>query len=291
MAREDPTFVLNDGQGRVPPHARAQVVEFSPEELARLNAGRKGLHSQVIDRNRPIQVIRGEGPEAPRGTLAAPAPAAAAAANWGPVHRDATDDLLAQQGVITVSTPNPGEHTGRPVASNAIVIPYSAEQLKKAGVAVPTPPPTVVVGAPSAPPSPTTLDPVVWSTAKVVPSPPAALPTHIAQPSTQAITVSGAPMPAGQLIKRETVILSSPTIGKHRLKVTQVLISATIIVLVYEDNDDTTIYEPPDSGSAQPLLLEYGADKYECAYYGQSVTQQVLDQPGRQLLLVVLVRV
>ncbi len=102
--------------------------------------------------------------------------------------------------------------------------------------------------------------------------------------------VTGSPQVLPATVKRVTVQLSSPTIGRHRLKVAQVLVSATVVVLAYVDDDDSTIYEPPETGDGQAITVEYDGQVYQCAYLGQSVSQPVLNS-DQQLLLVVLVRV
>lgn len=279
----DQIITLNDNSARLPKELRARTVEFTAEEKSKLTNGKMGAYSSLIDRNKPIEVIRGDTPDAPHGVMAAHAPApVAATSHMNPLRRDAMDDIAQAQGVITVK--DPAIVGGRTTPANATVIKYEPWQLLKAGAAR-----TATAQPPSTPPAPTVLPPQTTWTSTVVPQPPAAPPTQVAQPTTQALTIS-APTAASPL-KRETVNLSSPTIGKHRLKVAQLLVSSSIVVLVYEDNDESTIYEPPALGADHILCVEHGADKYECVYHGLSVSQPVVGQPGRQLLLVVLVRV
>jgi hypothetical protein len=91
-------------------------------------------------------------------------------------------------------------------------------------------------------------------------------------------------------VKRVSVVLSSPTIGRHRLKVAQVLVSQSLVILAYVDDDDSTIYEPPRSVDGQQIVVEYEGQSHPCVYMDMNVTQPSLNG-DQQLLLVVLVRV
>jgi hypothetical protein len=61
------------------------------------------------------------------------------------------------------------------------------------------------------------------------------------------------------------VTISSDTLGKLHLKVADVLISETVIVLVYDGSESARV-EPPRAGGDNPLTLVYEQKSYTCIY-------------------------
>ena len=121
--------------------------------------------------------------------------------------------------------------------------------------------------------------------------PPAAIaPQPIApasQPMPPAPQIQQVP-PRMQRPPRQSVTLASPVLGRHRLKVDFVGVSASTVVLAYIDDEDATIFEPPLTAKDSPLEVLIGKDTYSCAYYGMSVTMEF---GSYQVFQVVLTRV
>lgn len=72
-------------------------------------------------------------------------------------------------------------------------------------------------------------------------------------------------------VKKTTVCLINPAMGKVRAKVDHVGVSDSLIMLAYKNDDNTTIVEPPICGADNPLLVEIGDQRYRCVYGGWSV--------------------
>ncbi len=87
--------------------------------------------------------------------------------------------------------------------------------------------------------------------------------------------------------KKQAVTLSSPQMGRLRVKVDFLSISGSVIALGYIDDDDTTIIEPPVCSNENPLTVEIGADKYKCLSGDWSFESEA---GGQKVLWVVLVR-
>jgi hypothetical protein len=71
--------------------------------------------------------------------------------------------------------------------------------------------------------------------------------------------------------QKQRVTISSPTIGKHRIRVDFVGVSSSVVVLAYLNTDDAVIFEPPAGGVENPLTVEFNEKSYTCAYHGFSV--------------------
>lgn len=127
-------------------------------------------------------------------------------------------------------------------------------------------------------------------TRTAVAAPARVAPPTVVEPQAAPVVTGSPAAPVPAPVKRVSVVLSSPTIGRHRLKVAQVLISESLVVLAYVDDDDSTIYEPPRSTEGQTIIVEYEGRAYTCVYMDMNVTQPSL-AGDHQLLLVVLVRV
>jgi len=87
--------------------------------------------------------------------------------------------------------------------------------------------------------------------------------------------------------KKTAVTLSSPQMGRLRVKVDFLSISGSVIALGYIDDDDTTIIEPPVCQEENPLTVEVGADRYACLSGDWSFESET---GGQKVLWVVLVR-
>lgn len=91
-------------------------------------------------------------------------------------------------------------------------------------------------------------------------------------------------------LKKQTVSLSSPTMGRVRAKVGMIAVSKTVVVLGYLDDDDTAIIEPPVSGSETVIEVGYGDHTFKCHYYGFTFEMMLPAFGDVPMLMVVLVR-
>ncbi len=78
--------------------------------------------------------------------------------------------------------------------------------------------------------------------------------------------------------------------GRVRAKVGMVAVSETVIVLGYLDDDETTIVEPPISGSETTIGVKYKDHEYQCHYYGFTFEMLLPTFGEVPMLMVVLVR-
>lgn len=108
-----------------------------------------------------------------------------------------------------------------------------------------------------------------------------------ATPTAAVVSVPVQGPPAMTRPKRTAVTLSSDTMGRLRVKVDFLSVSASVIALGYIDDDDTTVIEPPRCDIDHPLTVDVGADRYSCLSGDWSFESEI---GGLKVLWVVLVR-
>ena len=125
---------------------------------------------------------------------------------------------------------------------------------------------------PAMPFSPPPANPPLWTSA-ATPTP-AAVAAHT--------PVATAP------VVRFPIVLESPNMGRHRLRVDLFSVSETLIVIGYDTAADVVIVEPPTGTINDLITVTHNGQAYSCACLGFTADVSIA---GRDLLLLVLVRV
>lgn len=129
----------------------------------------------------------------------------------------------------------------------------------------------------------------------------AAQATPVQPPPHQSVAPQPPPQPAVQVQepqlqsyqqprpKKTRVLMESPRMGRHRIRVDKYAISDTLLVLGYIDDDDAAIVEPPVAEDREDVVrVTIDQTTYTCLYYGFTFEMQV---DGHPMLMVALVLV
>lgn len=69
-------------------------------------------------------------------------------------------------------------------------------------------------------------------------------------------------------VHRKAITIASDRMGRHRIRVVIASVSETNIVLGYLNTDEETIIEPPMADQEEPLTVTIDGKSYKCASYG-----------------------
>jgi hypothetical protein len=133
---------------------------------------------------------------------------------------------------------------------------------------------------------------VTYQAASAVPfSPPPVNPPRWTSAPATVVPLAPAPVaPVAPVVPaaRVPIVLESPKMGRHRLRVDLFSVSETLVVIGYDTNADTVIVEPPTGTINDPITVTHNGQAYSCACLGFTADVSIA---GRDLLLLVLVRV
>jgi len=209
----------------MPKHGQANYVKQG-EDATEL---RLPSNAAVIDRNAPVQVIRGEEAGAPVEVMKQVGPAVKSA--------DAREVVYAD----------------RPPPADLGVAHPDFEQDYQYGVGVPAGQErqTALLGE---------IQPIRDAGEAQTGDP---MPEN---PLTQSVreTHVGAP----PKVSRKAITIASDKMGRHRVRVVIASVSETTVVLGYLNTDEETIIEPPMADKDSPLSITVDGKTYKCASYG-----------------------